>query len=257
MESNSAILNGLTPEQLKGVRFLAEFTKRMVLMAFSGERTVINGLSLIKEVNQVTDLTMTGCLKTGTKLSCKKGCHWCCYLQVLVTPLEVMHIVEYLHACLSPGELSFLQQQLKNRKEITGCLNNYQKARANMACPFVEAGECIVYAVRPLACRVYHSINLTDCKISFGKNNGRVTIRQDISGMGVGIFAGLTEGLRAIGLQTCLLELRAGLGIAIDETGSEHAKRWLAGEPAYVQAEIANAEKIESCYQFILKDLGE
>ena len=257
MKTNSKILNGLTPEQLKGVGFLAEFTKRLVLMAFSDQKTAENALSLIKEVYQITDQTMAVCLKSGTKLSCKKGCLWCCYFRVLVTPLEVIHIVEYLHACLSPGELSILQQRLKNEEEISGWVNGDQKAHANTVCPFVEDGGCMVYAVRPLACRVYHSINLTDCKISFSKNNGSVTIRQDISGMGTGIFAGLTEGLRAIGLQTRVLELKAGLRIAMDENGPKLAKRWMAGEPAFVEAEIANAKKIESFHQFILKALGE
>jgi Fe-S-cluster containining protein len=257
METNSVILNGLTPQQQKGVGFLSEFTKRMVLMAFSGQKTAYNASNLIKEVYRVTDQTMAGCYKNGTKPSCKKGCNWCCYLQVLTTPLEVMHIVEYLQTCLSPSEQSILQQRLENEEEFTGGMNGYQKAGKNVACPFVEDGECMVYAVRPLACRAYHSMNMIECKSSYGKDDGSITIRQDISGVATGIFAGLTEGLRAVGLQTSLLELRAGLRIAMDEKGPELAERWLAGEPAFVEAEITNAKKIERFHWGIVEELGK
>lgn len=168
-----------------------------------------------------------------------------------------MHIVEYLHDCLSPGEISILGQRLEIMDEITRGMTGYQKVRANIPCPLLEDGECLVYTVRPLTCRVYHSMNLQDCESLLSKNDSSVTIRQDISGMGAGIFAGLTEGLRAVGLQTRLLELISGLRIALDKTGPERLKRWLAGDPAFVEAEITNAKEIERFHLRIIDELGK
>jgi hypothetical protein len=43
--------------------------------------------------------------------------------------------------------------------------------------------------------------------------------------------------------------------MAIDEPGL--LERWLAGEPAFAEAEIANAEKIESVHHALVEELGE
>lgn len=84
-----------------------------------------------------------------------------------------------------------------------------------------------------------------------------MTIRRDIFGFSMGIFAGLTEGLRAVGMQTRLLELTTGLRIAMEDSGSRLANSWLSGEPAFVEAELDNAVKIESFHQALIKELGE
>jgi hypothetical protein len=247
----------LTLEQRKAVGFLAEFTRRMVLLAFPGPKRPASALNLIQEVYQVSDEIMTGCLKSGAKLPCKTGCFWCCYMRVKATPLEVICIVDYLHARLKPGEMSALRQRLATTDEITRGMNGYQRVCAKMVCPLLVDGKCLAYPVRPIACRVYHSLNPLDCEASLDNGNGSVTIRHDISGMSMGIFAGLTEGLRTVGLQTRLLELIAGLRIAMDAPGSGLVKRWLAGEPTFAEAEMASAKKIESFHRALVEELGE
>lgn len=245
----------LTSEQWKAVGFLAEFAKRMVILAFPGHNTPASATNLIKEVYRVTDDMIAGCLNTGEKPHCKTGCFWCCYMQVRATPLEVLCIVDFLHSRLRPRGLSELQQRLAAMDETTRGMDSYQRACAKMICPLLVGGKCTVYPVRPIACRVYHSLNLSDCTAPLDDKDRIVTIRPDISGLSMGISAGLTEGLRAAGLQTRLLELVAGLRIAMDEPGS--VESWLAGEPAFVEAEIADAKKIESVHRALVQDLGE
>jgi Fe-S-cluster containining protein len=245
----------LTPEQWKAVGFLAEFAKRMVVFAFPEHKTPTMASNLTKEVYRVTDDMMTGCIRTGTKPSCKVGCFWCCYMRVKVTPLEVLCIVDYLHSCLRPRELSEFRQRLAATDETTRGLNGYQRVCAKMICPLLVDGKCSVYPVRPIGCRVYHSLNVSDCEVPLDDEERSVTIRNDISGLGMGIFAGLTEGLRAVGFRTRLLELIAGMRMAMDEPGL--VRRWLAGDPAFVQAEIAHANKIESVHRALVEELGE
>ena len=256
MEADFVTVTGLrlTSEQWKAVGFLAEFAKRMVVFAFPGHKTPTRASNLVKEVYRVTDNMMTGCFKTGTKPPCKTGCFWCCYMQVRTTPLEVLCIVDFLRSRLRPRELSALQQRLAATDEATRGMDDYQRACAKMICPLLVDGKCSVYPVRPIACRVHHSLNLSDCEVPLDDEDRSVTIRPDISGLGMGISAGLTEGLRTVGLQTRLLELVAGLRIAMDEPGL--VKRWLAGEPVFVEAEIASAKKIESVYRALVEDLG-
>jgi Fe-S-cluster containining protein len=247
---------GLTSEQQKAVGFLAEFAKRMVTISFPGHKTPSSASHLIKEIYRVTDDMMTGCFKSGPKLPCKKGCFWCCFLQVKATPLEVMCVADYLHARLKPEELSKLQQRLVTTDEKTRGTNGRQRVCAQVLCPLLVGGECLAYPVRPIACRVYHSLNLADCKALLNDVSSSVTVHQAISRMSMGIFAGLTVGLRTVGLQTCLLELIAGLRIAMEEPGSGLMKTWLSGEPAFVEAEIAGSQEIESFYQVLVDELG-
>jgi len=244
METGNVSFAGLdlTPEQRKAVGFLVEFTKRMVLIGFPENKTPGGALNLIQEIYRVTDDMMTGCLKSGVKPHCKKGCYWCCFLRVKATQLEVLSIVDYLSHHLEPGEMSALRQRLVKTDEVTQGMDGYQRVHADMTCPLLVNGECLAYAVRPIACRVYHSLNVSECKASLDKYGSRVTVRHDISGLGMGLLAGLTDGLRTLGLQTRQLELIAGLRIAIDEPGSGLAKLWLAGESAFVGAEIAGAK---------------
>jgi Fe-S-cluster containining protein len=249
---------GLTSEQRKAVGFLAEFTKRMVVMAFPGPKTPANALSLIQEVYRFTDDMLSGCLlKSETQLPCKQGCFWCCYLRVKVTPLEVMGLVAYVRAHLEPGEISALRQRLIRTDDITRGMDGYQRLGAKQLCPLLVDGSCLAYPVRPIACRVYHSLNLSDCQALLGNANGRVTIRRDISGLSLGILAGLTEGLRAAGLQPRLLELIAGLRVAMQDPGSGLVQRWLGGEPAFEEAVVANAKEIESFHRALVEELGE
>jgi Fe-S-cluster containining protein len=245
----------LTAEQWKAVGFLAEFTKRMVGFAFADHRTPARALTLVKEVYRVTDEMLTGCLNNGTKPACQVGCFWCCYMRVKVTPLEVLYISDFLRSGLSPGELSKLQQRLAATDETTRGMNGYQRVCAKMICPLLVDAKCSVYPVRPIGCRVYHSLNLSDCKVPLDNEGRSVTIRSDISGLSMGVFAGLTEGLRSVGLQTRVLELIAGLRVVLDEPGS--VKRWLAGAPVFVEAEIEEAKQIESAHRALVEELGE
>jgi hypothetical protein len=259
MESDFASIEDLTltPEQRKAVGFLAEFTKRMVVFAFQRPKTLTKSLNLIKEVYRVTDDMMVGCFKNGTKPPCRKGCFWCCFLRVKVTPLEVLCIADYLRSHLETAEISELRQRLASTDETTRGMDGHQRHSSKMVCPLLVDGKCLAYPVRPIACRVYHSLDLSDCHTAHHKEGSRMRVRQDISKLSMGLFAGLTEGLHTVRLQTPLLELIAGLRIVMDESGSGRVKSWLSGEPVFVEAEITGVKNIDGFHRALLDELGE
>lgn len=245
----------LTSQQFKVVGFISEFTKRMVLYGFPGPKTPKNASNLVKEIYRFADYMIAECIKSGKKPSCTIGCFRCCYMLVKVTPLEVLSIINYLHSSLRPRVLSELQQRLVATDTITRGMDGIHKICAKIICPLLLDSECVVYPVRPLACRFYHSLNLSDCQLPFDDIDRSVTVRQDISGLSMGMFAGLTEGLKAVGMQTRLLELNAGMRVAMDDPALE--LKWLAGEPAFADAEFANANRVEDFHQKLLKELKE
>jgi Fe-S-cluster containining protein len=226
----------LTSEQRKAVEFLAEFSRQMVLSTFTGEQVPTSALTLIKEIYRFADEMITGCLKSGTELPCKEGCVWCCFLRVKVTPLEVMGIIDYLRSRLEPAELSALRKRLAEADEITRGIDGHRRIGSKLICPLIQDKKCLVYPVRPITCRIYHSINSSDCESSLDDDRQIIKIRVDISVIGMGLSAGLTTGLHNVGMRTNSLELIAGLRIALDDPGL--MRRWLAGDPAFSEAEI-------------------
>jgi len=227
----------LTAAQRKAVGFLREYAKRMVTFGFPGHKTPVGVSKLMREVYRAIDEMIAGCLENGTKPACKSGCAWCCFMRVRVTPLEVLSILDFLHTHLDTDRLSALKQRLATTDAITRGMDGIQRGRAKIACPLLADRKCLVYPVRPMACRVYHSLNSSECEMRLDDQERTVQIRQDISALNMGISAGLMEGLRTAGLQARQLELVAGLRMAMDEQGV--VERWFAGEPAFAGAEVA------------------
>jgi Fe-S-cluster containining protein len=246
---------GLTPEQRKAAGYLAEFARRMVSMAFAEGKTPAGAAGLIEELYRVTDELVSGCLRRGAKPPCKQGCFWCCFLRVKATPLEVMRIVDYIQARLQPEELSGLRQRLASADKITRGMDGPQRLAAKMACPLLVEGACLAYPARPIACRVYHSLDTSHCEALLQDPGASVTIRSDISTLSMGLSAGLTEGLRAVGLQPRLVELIAGLRLAMDDAGL--VERWLAGESVFMEAEAAGAGELDSFHRVLVEELAE
>jgi uncharacterized protein len=78
------------------------------------------------------------------KLACHAGCDACCRRpSVPMTELEIMGVTWYLMG-LVQGE-----RRAKIRELLAHC-------HESIACPFLLDGFCVVYPVRPLACRILH-----------------------------------------------------------------------------------------------------
>jgi hypothetical protein len=236
----------LTPEQQKAVEFLAEFSEQMVAMALQGNNTLTDVVSLVREIYRVCDDVIAGCLRNGSKLPCKKGCVWCCYLRVKVTPLEVICIIDDLQSNLKVSELSALRQRIIETDEMTRGVDGIGRVRLKRICPLIVEGKCLAYRIRPITCRMYHSLDASECELSLNDDRQSLRIRHDITGIGMGMFVGMTEGLRTVGLQSGVLELITGLRIAMEEP--KLMKRWLAGVPAFAEAEMESEKEIEGFY---------
>jgi Fe-S-cluster containining protein len=107
----------------------------------------------------------------GHSIPCKRGCDACCYDAALPTHLEMPPIVKRLRQM--PAEL-----QVKIRARIIHWVNAMKAGgvdpfksepdiqafhRVHEPCPLLdlERHECMVYDVRPFACRGHHVVNVT------------------------------------------------------------------------------------------------
>jgi Fe-S-cluster containining protein len=77
--------------------------------------------------------------------SCKKGCSFCCNINVDVSKPEA----ELLKEHIKPEDIPILRKQAVNPKEFSKL--DYKDRK----CIFLKNGECQVYDIRPISCRRY------------------------------------------------------------------------------------------------------
>ncbi|MBQ7606648.1 MAG: YkgJ family cysteine cluster protein [Desulfovibrionaceae bacterium] len=94
------------------------------------------GIALMLDALALVDLGVEESLR-GRKPVCNEGCEHCCKQPIPATPLEILTIRAFLNV-----------YQLAPTKD-----------RQGIDCPFLQENHCIVYPVRPIACRQYLVFN--------------------------------------------------------------------------------------------------
>ncbi len=100
-------------------------------------------------------------------LACKAGCFWCCYYSVDVRPVEVFRILDYMARELSGEERERVASEVQANSALLSRLTEDERARRNIKCPFLAAGRCMIYPVRPQTCRNYHATDAAGCQRSY------------------------------------------------------------------------------------------
>jgi Fe-S-cluster containining protein len=100
-------------------------------------------------------------------LACKAGCYWCCYFSVDVRAVEVVRILDFVATHFTPEEQARLQQEVQTNSAVFRPLDEMERMRRNVKCPFLAAGRCTIYAARPQTCRNYHATDVAGCQQSF------------------------------------------------------------------------------------------
>jgi Fe-S-cluster containining protein len=117
---------------------------------------------------------------------------------------EVLAIATYVREQFNDERRSSLDRRVEANISATEGMDMSQRDRVRLDCPFLEAGHCSVYEVRPIACRGYSSYDVEDC-------------REDYEHPGTGV-EGHTNGLRELVFGA----IREGLAIACKSASAEH-----------------------------------
>lgn len=163
------------------------------------------------------------------RLACKKGCAYCCHIPVAVSVPEAMNALKFAEATFSPERFARLRQRLAAADELVAGLTAAERARRNIACPFLEQDQCSIYEARPVGCRAWHSLDVEPCKEGYKQPEAP----PETPTVAPLLFAGdaVREGLR-LGLQDAYLDgsrLDLIRGCQWLATEPEAAERWLAG----------------------------
>ena len=102
------------------------------------------------------------------EISCHKGCSACCDEPLYVTKAETKLLIRTLPVEELPGVVERTKKWLDNA-QVSGILestkpNVIEYKGLNLPCPFLKDRLCLVYKVRPYACRAHCAIGpATDC----------------------------------------------------------------------------------------------
>ncbi len=100
-------------------------------------------------------------------LACKAGCSWCCHFSVDVRAVEAFRILDYMRQHFSLAEQERLRQEIaKNSLEVAP-LDDLERMKRTVRCPFLVEGRCSIYPVRPQTCRNYHATDAAGCRKSY------------------------------------------------------------------------------------------
>jgi Fe-S-cluster containining protein len=144
----------------------------------SGGLSSLNALQAIFRLYEVMDELLDAFLQRtageGSPASCKKGCAWCCNQEVFAVTHEFLYIREYVFQYLTEQERNRILERAREKLMQTVHLPVDERHNVRAACPFLEDNSCMVYAARPMACRIYLSSSLSSCmKVHKGPANGK------------------------------------------------------------------------------------
>ena len=179
-------------------------------------------------------------------IACKKGCSWCCYKQVGVSPLEVFLIAEHLKNKRIKISLEDIKSRLTALDQITNGLTSEARLSSQLPCAFLVEDSCSIYEVRPLACRGGNSIDADLCRRHV-EDMENVQKEEKLEGRPYWIHAvpfhvmrvlreGLTTGMKKWDLGQEKLKLTAASRIALHE--KDALENWIAGKDIFANGRI-------------------
>jgi Fe-S-cluster containining protein len=171
----------------------------------------------------------------GHRVACRSGCTYCCMVPVAASAPEVLAIATFVRERFDEDRQAALDLRVEANIAATEGMDMGQRDRVRLDCPFLVAGECTVYEVRPIACRGYSSYKVEDC-------------REDYEHPGTGVEM-LANGLRELVFGA----VREGLAIACKSASVEHrllelvrAYKIASGDPSLAENWRGRPEAFET-----------
>lgn len=101
---------------------------------------------------------------TDLPVACRTGCTYCCRLEVSLSSSEALLALRAIQA-LPETDQARIRARIEALFPLLGGLNAESRRRLGQPCPLLtDAGECSIYAARPLSCRSHVSFDLEPCR---------------------------------------------------------------------------------------------
>ena len=224
-----------------GYRMASEYLAEGI----SKSRLVSLMTAAYEAVDGLIDSFRNRCLREGLEIDCQKGCSWCCHQAVLVSTHEILLISQYLNEDMPDKLQSMIRTNASAKAVITGNMSVQEFLLCLHPCPFLDNGSCLIYRVRPMACRCYLSSDADSCHAQYQQPGNRQIIAAlyDFPLLAV---RSINEGIRAVLLQSNIITSEWLLEVLITKTFETPSifNEWLSGEDPYSIRELTAEENI-------------
>jgi Fe-S-cluster containining protein len=169
-------------------------------------------------------------------LACGKGCEICCTLRVTATAPEILVLERYIR--LTADRMKSvgvdLVERIAEADQATRGLDEPQRVKLKSLCPFIAEGICVIYPVRPLACRAHTSYDLRACIDAAEGRRSEVPVSEPHGFVRSLVQNAMQSALRDAGLAWASYELNYALQIALGDPNCREA--WMEGQAVFAPA---------------------
>ncbi len=132
---------------------------------------------LYAAVDDLLDSFLKRTAAEGKPADCKNKCSWCCHQAVLAVTHEFLYIREHIKGHFDEASSSLILEKARNKSMLTLHKPLKEQLMVRSPCPFLDSGSCSVYVARPMACRIYLSSSVGECKRDHDDpGNGRTNV---------------------------------------------------------------------------------
>lgn len=174
------------------------------------------------------------CEKEDIKVDCRMGCSDCCCQAVLASIHEILLIDHYLREEMTVPVIKGIRKRTAEKQAITMDMSAMEFLQYIHPCPFLSEGECLIYPVRPMACRCYLSSSAESCH----KQNDHPGDPYKIAALfefplksGRGMNEGIRSALMEAGLIPSEWLLEALMSAVFED--EQIIDSWLAGKTSF------------------------
>ncbi|HYC15462.1 MAG TPA: YkgJ family cysteine cluster protein [Stellaceae bacterium] len=164
------------------------------------------------------------------QVECRRGCTFCCHLNVSATPLEAARI----WSAMRRGTKAGLERSVFSAAAALEGLDGKARLERRAPCPLLVDSACSLYEMRPLACRALLSVSVRDCERHFEAGGAALRAMPSLLTprlVASGILSGEMAALADLGLASHLVELTAALALLLREP--QTLRRWLGGADVF------------------------
>jgi Fe-S-cluster containining protein len=179
-------------------------------------------IELARRIHELTDRSIGrvhAACHDGDRVACRSGCTYCCTFPVAASAPEVLAIAAFVRERFDEERRAVLGRRVEANISATVGMDMRQRDRVRMDCPFLEAGKCAVYEVRPVACRGYSSYSVEDCREDYEQPG--IGVEVHTNGLRELVYGAIREGLavacRSASVESRLLELVRAYKIASED----------------------------------------
>lgn len=141
-----------------------QLAKKLVSTEVSTKSLYTGIKHLYAAIDAFIDLFLETAAQEEVVSDCSKGCSWCCHQTVYAQSHELDYLRKWSLLFLSQDDMQMITHKAQEKHLLTSKLKKEDLFLYKSPCPMLVNGDCIAYAARPMACRVYLSYKVSSCQ---------------------------------------------------------------------------------------------